>query len=107
MQFITRNGASTLSAAVITENAWNHVAASGDGAGNLRVFANGAVVGTGTISAYTKQNGGNWLWGEQNKQVDPTTFARNFIGNMKCMRITKHVRWTAAFTPPTSLVEYS
>jgi hypothetical protein len=48
------------------------------------------------------------MYGEQNKYF--SGYERNFIGSMKCMRITfGHIRYpgTASFTPPALLAEYA
>ncbi len=108
VQLQCRNGSCVSAAGAVVNNVWQHIAVTGDGAGNYHIFNNGVSVATGSGTSYTKQGTGSWYWGEQNG-ASPG-FERNFVGNMKCLRITfGHVRYpgTTTFTPPASLAEYA
>jgi hypothetical protein len=113
LQLQVRNGIATAAAGTIVDNAWQHVAMTGDGAGGYNLFVDGVHKAAGTGTPYTKQGGGSWLYGEQNKNVGG--FERNFIGSMFCMRWTwsdtnplaTRYPGTTSFTPPSSLADYA
>jgi hypothetical protein len=89
----------------VTTNPWRHVAVSRK-QGIMRVFLDGqvspsfSVVGSSTLDTSSLDSGkirvGGWaVWTE------------HYAGFMKWFRLTYAARYTAPFTPPTSLAPYS
>lgn len=79
-----------------TLNQWIHIAADRDASNVLRIYVDGVVIASATVSS-TFFNSTTFL------QIgnDGTT-TKNFVGNIDEVRITKGVaRYGGAFTPPT------
>ncbi len=82
------------SASVVQTGAWQHAAVTAEGE-NLRVFLDGSVVASGTLSG-TRSNSIAGV------QIGELRSERFFAGYVDEFRITKGVaRYTQAFTPPT------
>ncbi len=80
-----------------TTNTWYHLAADRDASNVLRVYANGAVVASATVSATIFPSTQSCLVGNDGN------FNRNFPGRLDEIRITKGLaRYAGAFTPPTA-----
>jgi Concanavalin A-like lectin/glucanases superfamily len=79
-----------------TLNSWVHIAADRDVSNVLRVYANGAVIASSTVSA-------TFFNSTQNLRVsNDGAGTRGFVGQIDEVRITKGVaRYGGAFTPPT------
>jgi hypothetical protein len=80
-----------------TLNTWIHLAADRDVSNVLRVYANGAVIASATVSATFFASISLYLIGNDNTNI------RGFPGNLDEVRITKSLaRYAGAFTPPTA-----
>jgi Concanavalin A-like lectin/glucanases superfamily len=80
-----------------TQNQWAHIAADRDASNVLRVYADGVVIASATVSA-TFFNSTRTL-----RIGDDETVTRVFAGQIDEVRITKGVaRYGGAFTPPTA-----
>lgn len=77
-------------------NAWTHIAVDRDASGTLRVYLNGAVVASRSIS-------GSFFHSTFTCQVgNDNTLSRPFPGYLDEVRVTKGVaQYGGAFTPPT------
>lgn len=82
-----------------TLNQWVHVAVDRDASNVLRVYANGVVIASATVTATLFNAAAAPL-----RIGNDTDFqTRGFIGNIDEVRITKGVaRYAGAFTPPTA-----
>jgi hypothetical protein len=82
-----------------TQNVWTHIAADRDASNVLRIYQDGAVVASQTVTD-TFYNSTSVL--EVGDNSGPTASVR-FPGRMDEIRITKGVaRYAGAFTPPTA-----
>ena len=81
---------------VPTLNQWVHIAADRDASGVLRVYADGVVVASATVTAaFWDSHYGLFVGGDLNS-------GRQFIGQIDDLRITKGIaRYGGAFDPPT------
>jgi len=80
-----------------TLNTWVHVAADRDASNVLRVYANGSVIASATVSATF------WDAARSLQIGNDVTATRNYTGQVDEVRITKGVaRYGGAFTPPTA-----
>lgn len=82
-------------AGVFTRNAWNHIALTRSGT-TVRIFVNGSQAASGTLSGTVNF---------QNFGSIGTNFTLN--GYISNLRITSSALYTAAFTPPTQLLNIS
>jgi len=99
-------GAATLtSIAIITLNAWSHVAVvrSGSAVGNLKIYLNGAVVATSAGAVI--QNIGSTGAGSIGKQTNVASIPYCYNGYISNVRIVKgQALYTASFVPPASSI---
>lgn len=80
-----------------TVNQWVHIAVDRDASSVLRVYANGVVIGSGTVTASFYHSTVNLYIGNDGN------LTREFQGQIDEVRITKGVaRYGGAFTPPTA-----
>lgn len=88
-------------ATTIVANQWYHVALTRDGAGNVRLFADGALEGTLSDGLSNKNASVSFNIGDRQASDPGGQFP--FNGYMEQIRLTKGVaRYTAAFTPPSA-----
>ena len=84
--------------AFVNDGDWHHVAFTKSGA-TLRLFVDGVLDATGTITITSTNSGEAILIGRDNN-ASPS---RHYSGYLDELRISQGIaRWTAAFTPPTS-----
>ncbi len=84
--------------AFVNDGDWHHVAFTKSGA-TLRLFVDGVLDATGTITITSTNSGEAILIGRDNN-ASPS---RYYSGYLDELRISQGIaRWTAAFTPPTS-----
>ena len=84
--------------AFVNDGDWHHVAFTKSGA-TLRLFVDGVLDATGTITITSTNSGEAILIGMDNN-ASPS---RHYSGYLDELRISQGIaRWTAAFTPPTS-----
>ena len=84
--------------AFVNDGEWHHVAFTKSGA-TLRLFVDGVLDATGTITITSSNSGEAILIGMDNN-ASPS---RHYSGYLDELRISQGIaRWTAAFTPPTS-----
>jgi hypothetical protein len=84
--------------AFVNDGEWHHVAFTKSGA-TLRLFVDGVLDATGTITITSTNSGEAILIGRDNN-ASPS---RHYSGYLDELRISQGIaRWTAAFTPPTS-----
>jgi hypothetical protein len=76
-------------------NTWVHLAAEGNGAGTLRIYANGTVTGSGTIPPLNVSTMPVVI----GNTIDLARGVRGFIDEV---RISRVVRYGGAFTPPAA-----
>ena len=92
--FIGGTGGNSTIKASMSRTAWHHVAVTKDG-DNYKLFVDGAVgaSGTATVSLHTGVN----------THLGPNNFTgdKGIAGYIDDLRISKSVRYTTAFTPPT------
>jgi hypothetical protein len=82
----------------INNNSWNHLAVTRSGS-TVRVFLNGSIVVTKTISGSLYSSGTQYFVGLY--QFSSTNYF--YAGNLSSLRILKGTaQYTATFTPPTS-----
>jgi len=80
----------------LTLNTWTHLAVDRNAANLVRVYANGAVIGSGTVPALFAST-------EQLRIGNDATLGRRWIGQIDDLRITKGVaRYDGVFTPPAA-----
>lgn len=82
-------------------NTWTHLAASRQGT-TLRLFANGVLVGSGTISTNYNYSGSPLGIGATNPVGGGETYFPGYISNLRIVKGT--AVYTGAFTPPSSPV---
>jgi hypothetical protein len=81
-----------------TLNTWYHIAADRDASGMLRMYINGAVYASQSITDFFSANGGTCTVGG-----DHVNAGNGFTGYLDEVRVTKGVaRYGGAFTPPTA-----
>jgi hypothetical protein len=91
------------SAAAVELDSWFHMAVSIQ-SGVARVFVNGVVVGAHTLAGAIFNSTADVVVGTFGKYAEDGYPGLSFTGYIDDLRITKGVaRYTAAFTPPTSV----
>ena len=79
------------------QNTWVHYAVDRDASNVVRVYADGVVIASATVSATLFASTAGWFIGNDGNNT------RNFPGRLDEMRITKGVaRYAGPFTPPTA-----
>jgi hypothetical protein len=89
------NASTTLASTAITTQTWHHVAVSRSN-GTSKLFVDGALTGTSSVSDTTNYNIGALSIG-----YDIVEAGYGFTGYIDDLRISKYARYTSAFTPPT------
>jgi hypothetical protein len=80
-------------------NSWNHLAVTRSGS-TLRVFMNGVIVGTKTISGSLYSSGTQYTTGRYQENGSTYYYYSGFISELRLLKGT--AQYTAAFTPPTA-----
>ena len=84
----------------VYDNSWYHIAAvrEGTGSNETKLYINGVLSDTGTLSQDLTQTACEIGW-DSGLGAD-----FGFYGNISNLRVTKRALYTAAFTPPLSLI---
>lgn len=81
----------------LTLNSWIHVAVDRDPSSTVRIYVDGVVAGTASITAAFDASAGNFVIGNQ------AALNSSLQGYIDAVRVTKGVaRYAGAFTPPSS-----